>query len=444
MGILINAFSRLEERAKPRITGTITNIGQLILEAKTPRVFVGELCYVEADYPEFHRIPCEVVGIRDGTTLLMPFPALDNLSLGARVVTTGHRFRIRCGPGMLGRVLDGMGNPVDGKGDLEGCPQWQDVNQEPPRPLKRPLIRDVIFSGIKAIDTMLTWGKGQRLGVFSGSGVGKSTLFGMIARNSSADINIIGLIGERGREVREFIDGALGEEGLKRSVVVTVTSDESPIMRMKGALVLHAIAEYFRDEGNDVLMLVDSLTRFTYALREIGLSMGEPPTTRGYTPSVYARIPRLCERCGITEKGSITGLYTVLVEGDDISEPVSDIARSVLDGHITLTRKLAERNHYPPIDVLQSISRVMTDIVSPEHIAASTWAREVLATYRDAEDLINIGAYTRGNNAKIDYAIDNIDRLNAFLRQDRFERIPYREALDDFLDMTSSKPVPAT
>jgi flagellum-specific ATP synthase len=435
---LIDAFAGFEKAASPAVTGVLTNIGPLILEARTSRVFVGELCNVEVDYPEPRRIPCEVVGIREGTTHLMPFHTSDYLSLGARVVTTGHRFRVRCGIGLLGRVLDGLGNPVDGKGDLEACPDLQDVNQEPPRPLKRSLIRDIIFSGIRAIDATLTWGKGQRLGVFSGSGVGKSTLFGMIARNSSADINVIGLIGERGREVGEFIDGSLGEEGLKRSVVVTVTSDESPIMRLKGALIVHAIAEYFRDQGNDVLLLLDSLTRYTYALREIGLSMGEPPTTRGYTPSVYARIPRLCERCGITEHGSITGLYTVLVEGDDINEPVSDIAKSVLDGHISLSRKLAERNHYPPIDVLTSISRVMPDIVAPEHFAAAAWARDVIATYRDAEDLINIGAYTKGNNPRIDYALNHIDKINAFFRQDRFERAPYHEVVSEFIGMSAA------
>lgn len=440
MGRFERSFANFASAIKPRVTGRVTNIGPLIIEARTPRMFVGEFCFVTAMYPEKKKIPCEVVGVRDGTTLIMPFSAVENLSTGAVVIPAGHRFRVKCGPGLLGRVLDGMGRPVDGKGPLAACPFFQDVHREPPRPLRRELIRDTIFSGIKAIDSLLTWGKGQRLGVFSGSGVGKSTLFGMIARNSSADVNVIGLIGERGREVREFIDGALGEEGLKRSVVVTVTSDESPIMRVKGALVIHAIAEYFRDQGSDVLLLLDSLTRYTYALREIGLSMGEPPATRGYTPSVYARIPQLCERCGVTPEGSITGLYTVLVEGDDLTEPVSDIARSVLDGHITLTRRLAERSHYPPVDVLQSLSRVMPEIVSQQQLECASWAREVLSTYRDAEDLVNIGAYTRGNNPKIDYALDHIGRLNEFLKQDRFERIPHEHVIEEFFRLSGRTP----
>ncbi len=436
MGRLEQSFAGLGEKPQPRVTGRVTNIGPLVIEARTPRMFVGEFCHVRTEYPAAKNIPCEVVGMRDGTTIIMPFSAVENLSTGAVVIPAGHRFRVKCGPGLLGRVLDGMGRPIDGKGELAACPHFRDVHQEPPRPLRRELIRDPMYSGVKAIDSLLTWGKGQRLGVFSGSGVGKSTLFGMIARNSGADVNVIGLIGERGREVREFIDGALGEEGLARSVVVAVTSDESPIMRVKGALVVHAIAEYFRDDENDVLLLLDSLTRYTYALREIGLSMGEPPTTRGYTPSVYARIPQLCERCGVTPEGSITGLYTVLVEGDDLSEPVSDIAKSVLDGHITLTRRLAERGHYPPVDVLQSLSRVMPEIVPQRQMECAAWAREVLSTYRDAEDLVNIGAYARGNNPKIDYALDNVGKLIEFLKQDRFERIPHDQIVQEFFGIS--------
>ncbi|MEP0813370.1 MAG: FliI/YscN family ATPase [bacterium] len=439
MSGLAKALKSISFAAEPVVTGRVTDVGPLIIQAKMPRVFVGELCHIQTDYPHSNSIPCEVVGIRDGACLLMPFPNIESLSVGSRVVPTGHRFRVLCGEGLLGRVLGGMGQPIDGKGALIDCSEWRDVAQDPPRPLERPLIREVVYSGVKVIDSMLTWGKGQRLGIFSGSGVGKSTLFGMIARNSSADVNVVGLIGERGREVREFIEGSLGEEGLKRSIVVSVTSDESPIMRVKGALVVHTIAEYFRDKGKDVLLLLDSLTRYTYALREVGLSMGEPPTTRGYTPSVYAKIPQLCERCGKTDKGSITGLYTVLVEGDDVNEPVGDIAKSVLDGHITLSRKLAERNQYPPVDVLSSISRVMVEIVKAEQLETAAWAREILSTYRDSEDLINIGAYVRGTNPKIDFAVDNIDKLIAFFKQGIDERQNYDMALSDFLALRTPR-----
>lgn len=407
--------------------GTVRRVTGLVIEAQCPPVFIGELCYLENERLA-EPLPCEVIGVRENTAMLMPFDFSSDIGVGTAVRTMGRTFAIPLTPGYLGRVIDGLGRPLDDKGPLPQGPLCS-VNQQPPSPLTRPRITESIPSGIKAIDAFLTWGKGQRLGVMSGSGVGKSTLFGMIARNAAADINVIGLIGERGREVNEFIERDLGEEGLKRSVVIAVPSNESPLLRLKGAQITFTVAEFFRDRGNDVLLLMDSLTRYAYALREIGLSLGEPPTTRGYTPSVYAQIPRLCERAGICEAGSITALLTILVEGDDMNEPVADIARSVLDGHIVLTRRLLTEGQLPPVDVLESISRVMPDVVSPEHFSWAQWARNIMATYRDAEDLINIGAYQVGNNPKIDQAIRYIDHIKDFLKQGIGERAEFQQTL---------------
>lgn len=408
--------------------GSVRRVTANLIEALCPPVFIGELCYLTNDRLAAP-LPCEVIGIRENTALLMPFDYSADISVGTVVHSTGRTFAIALTPGYLGRIIDGLGRPLDGRGPLPHGALYA-VNQNPPPPLSRPRITEKIPSGIKAIDAFLTWGKGQRLGVMAGSGVGKSTLFGMIARNAAADVNVIGLIGERGREVNEFIEKDLGPDGLKRSVVIAVPSNESPLMRVKGAQITFTIAEFFRDRGKDVLLLMDSLTRYAYALREIGLSLGEPPTTRGYTPSVYAQIPRLCERAGMSDRGSITALLTILVEGDDMNEPVADIARSVLDGHIVLSRKLLSEGRLPPIDVLESISRVMPDVVDQQHMGWAQWGRGIMAAYRDAEDLINIGAYQAGNSSKIDQAIRYIDHLRSFLKQGVDEKAGFDQTIN--------------
>ena len=419
--------------------GSVRRVTGMVIEVTCPPVFIGELCYLENDRLAAP-LACEVIGVRDNTALLMPFDFSSDISVGTRVRTTGRSFAVPVHEGWLGRVLDGLARPLDGGSPLPRG-TMRAVNQQPPSPLHRPRIKERIPSGIKAIDAFLTWGKGQRLGVMAGSGVGKSTLFGMIARNAASDINVIALIGERSREVKDFIERDLGEEGLKRSVVIAVPSNESPLLRLKGAEIALTVAEFFRDRGKDVLLLMDSLTRYTYALREIGLSLGEPPTTRGYTPSVYAQIPRLCERAGLSEQGSITALLTILVEGDDMNEPVADIARSVLDGHIVLSRRLLVDGQLPPVDVLESISRVMPEVVSEEHLSLAQWGRSIMATYRDAEDLINIGAYQVGNNPRIDQAIRYIEHLRAFLRQGIFEKCSFDQTVAELKSLVEG-PLP--
>ncbi len=418
--------------------GSVRKVTGMVIEVLCPPVFIGELCYLTNDRLE-QPLACEVIAVHDQTALLMPFDYSDNISVGTKVETTGQTFALPLCPGYLGRVVDGLGRPLDGKGNLPVGKPYP-VNQDAPSPLDRPRITEKIESGVKAIDAFLTWGKGQRLGVMAGSGVGKSTLFGMIARNASSDVNIIALIGERGREVKEFIERDLGESGLARSLVVAVPSNESPLLRVKGAQVAFSAAEYFRDQGKNVLLLMDSLTRYAYALREIGLNLGEPPTTRGYTPSVYAKIPQLCERAGITNKGSITALLTILVEGDDMNEPVADIARSVLDGHIVLSRRLATDGQYPPVDVLESISRVMPDVTDNDHLSWAQWCRSIMATHRDSEDLINIGAYQVGNNAKIDQAIRYIDHIRSFLRQGVNEESSFEETMAALRSIVEGQP----
>jgi type III secretion system ATPase, FliI/YscN (EC 3.6.3.15) len=371
----------------------------------------------------------EVVGFRDKNVLLMPIGDMSGIGPGSTVTVCHRDLEVAVGESLLGRVLDGLGNPIDGKGPV--VPEcYYPVSNQPPNPMTRPRIRQVLPLGVKCIDGLLTVGKGQRMGIFAGSGVGKSTLIGMIARNTKADINVIALIGERGREVREFLEKDLGEEGLKRSVVVVATSDQPALIRLKGAMVATAIAEYFRDKGRDVLLLMDSLTRFSMAQREIGLAIGEPPVSRGYTPSVFSILPKLLERAGTSEKGSITGLYSVLVDGDDMNEPITDTVRGILDGHIALSRQLAHRNHYPAIDVLGSISRVMNDIVDEEHLKYAMELRQALAVYRDAEDLINVGAYVRGSNPAIDKAISLHDSINEFLTQGINERYSFRDTIE--------------
>lgn len=367
----------------------------------------------------------EVVGFREKRLLLMPFDSMEGLGVGCIVENTGHPLSVSVDDNILGHTLDGIGRPTDVE-TLELKSEYP-IDAAPPDPMKRKIISEVLPLGVKAVDGLITVGKGQRIGIFAGSGVGKSTLLGMFARNTKADINVIALIGERGREVREFIERDLGEEGMRHSVVVVATSDKPALIRNKAAKTATAIAEYFRDQGKDVLLMMDSLTRFSMAQREIGLASGEPPVTRGYPPSVYAEMPKLLERAGTSEKGSITGLYTVLVDGDDFNEPITDTARSILDGHIMLDRKLGHKNHYPAIDVLQSISRVMSAIVGKEHKANAGKLKTVLATYQEAEDLINIGAYKRGSNKNIDYAIDKIDAVNEFLVQDTMEKFDFEE-----------------
>lgn len=410
------------------LKGQVTKVVGLTIESSGPETRVGELCRIVNQRTD-REVLAEVVGFRDKHVLLMPLGEMTGIGPGNLVIATGTEFRVRVGPGLLGRVLDGLGNTIDGKGNIQ-ADGFYPVENVPPHPLKRPRINQVLPLGVKCIDSMLTLGRGQRLGIFAGSGVGKSTLIGMIARNTKADIIVIGLIGERGREVRDFLERDLTDEGLKRSVVVVATSDQPALIRKKGAMVATAIAEYFRDCGKDVLLLMDSLTRFSMAQREIGLSIGEPPVSRGYTPSVFSVMPKLLERSGTSDKGSITGLYTVLVDGDDMTEPVTDTARSILDGHVVLSRQMAHKNHYPAIDVLESISRVMTDIVTDEHKMIAAEIRKNLAVYREAEDLINVGAYVKGSNPDIDRAISVIGSINEFLTQDIYEKFDFEETLE--------------
>ncbi|NLN15993.1 MAG: flagellar protein export ATPase FliI [Firmicutes bacterium] len=408
--------------------GVVSQVVGLIIESEGPGVELGEICHI---YPKGagRPIEAEVVGFRRKQILLMPMGELHGVSPGSLVKPTRRAMRVKVGPDLLGRVFDGLGRPLDGKGSLGGSGYYP-IHNEPPNPLSRRRITEPLAVGVKAIDALLSCGKGQRLGIFAGSGVGKSTLLGMMARYTSADVNVIALVGERGREVRDFLEGSLGEEALKRSVVVIATSDQAPLIRLKAAFVATAIAEYFRDQGKDVLFMMDSVTRLATAQREIGLAVGEPPATRGYPPSVFAMLPRLLERTGTGDKGTITGLYTVLVEGDDMNEPIADTVRGILDGHIVLSRKLAEANHYPSIDVLGSVSRVMPEVVSQEHLEAASQIREILAVYRDVEDLINIGAYVPGNNPRVDRAVRHIDDVQAFLRQGMEEHCPWEETIE--------------
>lgn len=409
--------------------GKVTKVVGLTIESDGPEVDIGELCRIHASKGR-KTINAEVVGFRDNKTLLMPLGEMTGVGPGNLVVGTGSVLKVGVGKNLTGRILNGMGAPIDSE-EAYKHEKYYPVNNNPPHPLNRNRITEPLALGIKAIDGLLTVGKGQRIGIFAGSGVGKSTLMGMIARNTKADINVIALIGERGREVREFIEKDLKEEGLSRSVVVVATSDQPALVRMKGALVATAIAEYFRDQGRDVLLLMDSLTRFAMAQREIGLAIGEPPVSRGYTPSVFGTMPKLLERSGCSDKGSITGLYTVLVDGDDMTEPVTDTARGILDGHIVLSRSLANRNQYPAIDILASVSRVMPDIISPEHKKAAGELKKALAIYKDAEDLINIGAYVKGSSEKIDYAINLIDGILDFVQQSTEDRFTFKEVLSE-------------
>lgn len=419
-------YSKIAEDTFFLKMGRVENVVGLTIESAGPEARLGDLCRIYPADDTYAPIMAEVVGFKDRKTLLMPCDKTDGIGLGCIVENTGKPLMVPAGDELLGKVLDGLGR-IQGE-YMPGIPY--PVEAQPPDPMSRKIIDEVLPLGVKAVDGLMTVGKGQRIGIFAGSGVGKSTLMGMFARNTKADINVIALIGERGREVREFVERDLGEEGMKRSVVVVATSDKSALERNKAAKTATAIAEYFRDQGRDVLLMMDSLTRFSMAQREIGLASGEPPVSRGYPPSVYSEMPKLLERAGRASEGSITGLYTVLVDGDDFNEPITDTARSILDGHIMLNRKLAHLNHYPAIDVLQSISRCMSQIVGKEHKQLAGKLKSVLATYNEAEDLINIGAYKRGSNKNIDYAIDKIDAVNDYLMQDVDAKYDYEQAVD--------------
>ncbi|MFZ5352083.1 MAG: flagellar protein export ATPase FliI [Bacillota bacterium] len=402
-----------------KYSGRVSQVVGLTIESVGPAANLGEICYIYSlrnDRP----IAAEVVGFKNNITCLMPLGEMEGIGPGSRVEATGKTLTVKVDESMLGRILDGLGNPIDELGVIEGK-KYYPVDNMPPNPLTRKRIDEILPLGVKCIDGLLTIGKGQRIGIFAGSGVGKSTLMGMIARNTKADINVIGLVGERGREVREFIENDLREEGLKRSVVVVATSDQPALIRLKAAKLATAVAEYFRDQGKDVMLMMDSLTRFAMAQREVGLAVGEPPVTRGYTPSVFAVMPKLLERSGTSDIGSVTGMYTVLVDGDDMNEPVTDTVRGILDGHIVLSRNLANKNHYPAVDILSSVSRVMPNIVSEEQKQLANTIKSIMSVYRDAEDLINIGAYVKGSNKNIDRAIEKIDKINDFLCQGTHE-----------------------
>ncbi len=420
--------------------GRVTEITGLLLKVSGLRVSVGEACLIHGEDGELP-VPAEVVGFKDGQSLLMAIGDQAGIRPGSRVQAIGKKLSITVGPSLVGRVLDYLGNPMDGKGPVTG--EQYPLFSYSPHPLKRRRIHDPIDLGVRSINGLLTVGKGQRLGIMSGSGVGKSVLMGMMSKFTAADVNVIGLIGERAREVREFIERDLGPEGLKRSVVIVSTSEQPPLAKVRSAFTATSVAEYFRSQGKDVLLLMDSLTRVCMAQREIGLAIGEPPTAKGYTPSVFALIPRILERAGTTEaKGSITGLYTVLVEGDDFNEPIADASRSVLDGHFVLTRELAIENHFPAIDVLQSKSRVMTDIADPKHLQFANKFLETLANYRRAEDLINLGAYKKGSNPKIDYAIEMIEPMRAYLRQGMNDRKDFSDSLQGLYHLFEKQPQP--
>lgn len=406
--------------------GVVVNVIGLTIEAQGITAFVGEVCNIYNISNE--EISCEVVGFRDKNVILMPLGELIGISPGCRVVPTGNPLTVKCSDELFGKVLDGLGNPLEGP-EITKYTKYS-LNASPPDPLKRRRITEILPTGVRAIDGFLTCGEGQRIGIFAGSGVGKSTTLGMIARQAKAEVNVIALIGERGREVLDFIEKDLGDEGMKKSIIVCATSDKSPLVRLKGAFTATAIAEYFRDQGKKVILMMDSVTRFAMAQREIGLAIGEPPATKGYTPSVFAMLPKLMERSGMSLKGSITAFYTVLVDGDDFNEPIADAVRGILDGHIVLSRSLAAKNHYPAIDVLASVSRLMSEIATKEHKQEASTARELMATYKDSEDLINIGAYVKGSSEKIDNAIKYNDSIEAFLKQGINEITDFDQSLN--------------
>lgn len=416
------------------VNGKVVDVIGIVIESRGPDVQMGELCEVRIRNRKAEPLLCEVVGFRGERVLLMPLGDVQKIGPGSDVFSTGKSLGVRVGPDLLGRVLNGLGEPLDDKGPIVGT-DFYPLHSPPPHPLKRKSIEAPLPVGIRAIDGLLTLGQGQRMGIFSGAGVGKSTLLGMMARNTDADVNVIALVGERGREVQDFLRKDLKEEGMKRSVVIVATSDQPPLVRLRAAMTATAVSEYFRDQNKTVLLMMDSITRVARAQRDVGLAIGEPPTTRGYTPSIFEYLPKLLERAGAGERGSITGIYTVLVEGDDMNEPISDAVRGILDGHIILSRDIAVRNHFPAIDVLQSVSRIMKDIVSPRHAAAAGTLREITAVFKEAEELLSLGAYRKGNNPRLDFALERKECVDAFLRQPIDECSSFEETRDALLSM---------
>jgi len=436
----MDIMKHLIDKSNPyQSIGLVDQVIGLVIESRGPIAKMADVCLIETGNPLQPLIKAEVVGFKEGKLLLMPLGELGNLSPGARVINTGKPFTVGVSEALLGRVLDGLGNPIDDRFDLSHSTEVSAM-AAPPHPLRRKEITDIIPLGVKSIDGFMTIGKGQRIGIFAGSGVGKSTTLGMIARNTEADMSVIALIGERGREVQDFIEHSLGEEGRKRAIVVVSTSEQPALLKIKAGLVATSIAEYFRDQGKSVLLMMDSLTRVAMALREVGLAVGEPPATRGYTPSVFAFMPKLLERSGMGDEGAITGLYTVLVEGDDMNEPVADTVRGLLDGHIVLSRQLAHQNHYPAVDVMASVSRLMPMIASKEHRNAAGQIRDLMATYAHSEDLISIGAYVPGHNPKLDLAVKLKNEIDALLRQEIDEHTEFDKTLEQLMAIAAKLP----
>lgn len=423
----------IDECRTVRLEGRIVKVAGIVAEADGPGLGVGSLCVIEDS--EGDDIHAEVIGFKDNRVIIMPFGEMRGIKPGSRIFDMNRKPVVKVGDNFLGRVIDGLGNPLDEKGIVKSTSEYP-VYGTVLNPLKRRVIKEVVDVGVRPINALVTIGKGQRMAVMAGSGVGKSVLMGMIAKNTSADVTVIALIGERGREVREFIDRSLGKDGLKKSVVVAATSDTPALVRIRGTYLATAIAEYFRDKGLDVILIIDSITRFAMSLREIGLAAGEPPSAKGYTPSVFTQLPKLLERAGTIEgKGSVTGIYNVLVEGDDMNEPIADAVRSIVDGHIVLSRALSNREHYPAIDVLSSISRVMNYIVDSGHLKNSRELLKTIATYREAEDLINIGAYVDGSDPQIDFAKMMIDKINMFLQQDIDQKVTFEDSVSQLKEL---------
>ncbi|MDR0653025.1 MAG: flagellar protein export ATPase FliI [Synergistaceae bacterium] len=431
--IFVALEGRLSQTELIRINGRVVQVVGLVIESQGPDVQIGDLCEIRFRNRQTV-LRAEVVGFRTNRVLMMPLGELSDIGPGCDVLSMGRPLGVNVSHALLGRVLDGLGNPLDSLGPVPAS-RYYPLTSSPPHPLRRQMVEHHLSVGVKVIDGILTLGQGQRVGIFAGSGVGKSVLLGMMARNTEADVNVIALVGERGREVKEFLERDLGPAGLARSVVVVATSDQPPLVRLKAALTATAIAEYFRDEGKNVLMMMDSVTRIAMAQRDVGLAIGEPPATRGYTPSVFAFLPRLLERAGTGEKGSITAIYSVLVEGDDMNEPIADTVRGILDGHFVLSRQLASKYHYPSVDVQRSISRVMSTVVSPEQNAAAGRIKELLAVYEEAQDLINIGAYKPGSNPKVDWALKHINSVDAFLKQAIGENFRFEETVKQLLGL---------
>ncbi|MBU0729246.1 MAG: FliI/YscN family ATPase [Proteobacteria bacterium] len=426
---LATCIEALDKTSLMTVQGRVSQVIGMVIESLGPGIPVGSVCEVEV-YRGRGSILAEVVGFREGRVLLMPLGEMRGIEPGSAIRLVSGQATMPVAESLLGRVIDGLGNPMDGKGPLEQGISYP-LYAEPLNPMQRERIVEPVDVGIRSVNGLLTLGKGQRIGILAGSGVGKSTMLGMVARHTAADVSVIALIGERGRELRDFIERDLGPEGLARSVVVVATSDQSPLVRMRGAYLAMAVSEFFRDRGRDVVLMMDSVTRFAMSSREVGLAIGEPPTSRGYTPSVFAQLPKLLERAGnCVGKGSITGIYSVLVEGDDMNEPIADAVRSIVDGHIILSRDLANQGHYPAVDILGSISRCMSDVVAKKQVKMAQRFLETMSAYRRAEDLINIGAYVNGSNPKIDYAIKMIDRMNAFLRQEVDEKVPLKQCAE--------------